>query len=181
MAEVAKTVASLDALPSTSFAPEGSETFAARLSRIGPLIGLSRLGCMLTVVPPGKRAFPYHNHHGAEELFVILEGRGTYRIGAERIEVAAGDVCGAPAGDRATAHQLINTGAEPLKYLAISTQADPEVVEYPDSGKYAAIAVGAGRSFFEAHVRAIGRAEDGLDYWDGEEPARTGPGDDAPA
>lgn len=31
--------------------------------------------------------------------------------------------------------QVANTGSAPLRYLAVSTLIDPEVCEYPDSGK----------------------------------------------
>ena len=38
-------------------------------------------------------------------------------------------------GGPESAHQLINSGAEDLVYLAISTNAIPDVCGYPDSGK----------------------------------------------
>src|SRR5438270_10817019 len=52
------------------------DRFLARLGRIGAAIGLTGLGCTLHVVPPGKRAFPFHAHHVADELFFILSGEG---------------------------------------------------------------------------------------------------------
>ena len=42
-------------------------------------------------------------------------------------------------------HQIVNTSDAPLKYLSISTQERPEIVEYPDSGKYLAM-TGAART-----------------------------------
>ena len=151
-------------------APEqGSERFGAEVAPVGRQIGLRGLGCMYVTVEPGKRAFPFHNHLGNDEMFVILEGEGTYRFGAQEHPVRAGDVCGAPRGGPETAHQLINTGTQTLKYLGISTMKDPEVVEYPDSGKYSAIAVKPGKDFFSAHLKVIGRAGETLDYWDGED------------
>ena len=119
-------------------------------------------------VAPGKRAFPFHNHLGNDELFVILEGNGTYRFGAEDFAVKAGDVCAAPRGGPDTAHQLINTGKGDLCYLALSTKHDPDVVEYPDSGKFAAMAIAPGANFMQAHLRFVGRVEDSGDYWEGE-------------
>ena len=47
-------------------------SFQARVGRVGPMLGLSGLGCTLTVVPPGKRAYPFHRHHVFSELFYIL-------------------------------------------------------------------------------------------------------------
>jgi hypothetical protein len=39
------------------------DAFVARIARAGPLIGSSGLGCTLTVLPSGKRAYPFHRHH----------------------------------------------------------------------------------------------------------------------
>lgn len=151
-------------------APEaGSDNFGCEVTPIGQQIGLRGLGMMLTQVEPGKRAFPFHNHLGNDEAFVILEGEGTYRLGEGEFPVTAGDVCGAPRGGPETAHQLINTGDSTLKYIGISTMRDPEVVEYPDSKKFSAIAVKPGKDFMSAHLKFVGRVEDGKDYWDGEE------------
>ena len=150
--------------------PEGgSARFGAEVSPVGAALGLTGLGMMVTTVQPGMRAFPFHNHLGNDEAFVILEGEGTYRFGEAEHAVRAGSICGAPKGGPETAHQLVNTGSGPLRYIGISTRRDPDVVEYPDSGKYAAIAIAPGASFMEAHLKVVGRAEQGLDYWDGEE------------
>ena len=149
--------------------PGGSETFGAEIRDIDGPLGLTRLGAMHVTVEPGKRAFPFHNHLGNDEMFVILSGTGTYRFGAGEHAVKAGDVCGAPCGGPDRAHQLINTGSEPLVYIGISTRLDPEVVEYPDSGKFAAMAIAPGTDFMHAHLRFLGRVETTLDYWDGED------------
>ncbi len=157
-------------VPGAAFGPPGgSARFGAEIRSLAPGLGLDRLGAMHVTVQPGRRAFPFHNHLANDELFVILEGSGTFRIGRSETPVEAGDVCGAPAGGPDTAHQLINTGDVPLVYLGVSTRADPDVVEYPDSGKFAAMAVAPAKSFAEAHLRFVGRAADALDYWDGEE------------
>ena len=150
--------------------PEGgSQRFGARISPIGRRIGLTGLGCMHVEVAPGMRAFPFHNHLGNDEMFVILEGEGTYRLGDAEHPVRAGDVCAAPRGGADTAHQLINTGDGPLRYLGISTCTDPDVVEYPDSGKFAAMAIWPGADFRHAHLRFIGRTDESRDYWEGED------------
>ena len=44
---------------------------------------LTALHYNLTAVPPGKRAFPFHNHRVNEEMFFILEGTGEVRIGCD--------------------------------------------------------------------------------------------------
>ena len=142
--------------------------FAATVAQIGRAIGAGGLGAMFVTVAPGKRAFPFHNHLGNDEMFVILEGTGTYRFGEAEYPVRPGDVCAAPRGGPDCAHQLINTGDSTLKYLGISTMNDPDIVEYPDSGKYAAMAIAPGPDFFDAHLKVVGRREGSLDYWEGE-------------
>jgi len=121
------------------------------------------LGMSIDIVAPGMRGCPYHLHHAQEEAFVILEGRGSLRVAGEMLEVRAGDVAFLPAGPDYP-HQIVNTSDAPLKYLSISTQTRPEIVEYPDSGKFLASAGGSGPSRFAR----IGRLDQDFDYWEGE-------------
>ncbi|MBO9575802.1 MAG: cupin domain-containing protein [Sphingobium sp.] len=143
----------------------GGGDFAGQWGRIGPLLGLTDLGCALQLVPPGKKAFPHHVHHCVDELMLILEGSGEYRWGEERFPVKPGDLVGAPKASRA--HQLINTGDTDLKYLAFSSNAAADVVEYPDSGKVAYRAGMTGGDRTTGSIRAVGRMTP-TDYWDGE-------------
>ncbi|MCF3639511.1 cupin domain-containing protein [Rhizobium sp. TRM95111] len=140
--------------------------YESRDASFGATLGLVGLGVSYGEVPPGKSGCPFHNHHVEDELFVILEGSGTYRFGDDRYDLAAGDVLGAPAGGPETAHQIVNTGTTPLRYLSISTMAATEICEYPDSGKFLAKTRSAtgGRPAF----RHIGRPAASVDYWDGE-------------
>ncbi|MCW5695437.1 MAG: cupin domain-containing protein [Bauldia sp.] len=131
----------------------------------GAMLGLRNLGASYNVVPPGKSSCPFHVHHVEDEMFVILEGEADYRFGDATYKVKAGDVLGAPAGDASFAHQLINTGTGPLRYLGISTNSPVEVVEYPDSGKFL---VTSRRPGDKGRLRFIGRAETTRDYWEGE-------------
>jgi uncharacterized cupin superfamily protein len=144
--------------------------FVAELCRIGPMIGASKLGCQLHVVPAGKKAFPRHAHHVNEEMFFVLSGEGAYRLGEETYPIRAGDVMSAPSGDASTAHQIVNTGAGELRYLAFSTRLDPEVVEYPDSNKFAVASLASpDKGLLAAKLLFIGRRETSLGYFDGEE------------
>jgi uncharacterized cupin superfamily protein len=144
------------------------EKYAARTARIGPLIGLTGLGCMAMIVAPGKRAFPFHVHHANHELFIVLEGTGQYRYGGKTYPIKAGDVLAAPAGGPEFAHQIVNTGAVDLRYLGISTMTQPEVVEYPDSGKFAVSSLMDDGAPSSARLRFVGRKETSIDYWEGE-------------
>lgn len=140
--------------------------FESRDTSFGTLLGLKDLGIGYGEVPPGKSGCPFHNHHVEEELFIIIEGTGTYRFGEARYDVGPGDVLGAPAGGPETAHHLINTGSVPLKYLSISTMAATEICEYPDSGKF--LAKTRPEAGGPARFRFIGRTESAVDYWEGE-------------
>jgi len=118
-----------------------------------------KLGCGVDTVAPGQQSCPYHFHHVQEEMFIVLEGEGTLRVADELLPIKAGDVIFIPAGPEYP-HHILNSSAQELKYLSISTQERPEICEYPDSGKIGA-STGRGKSFLQ-------RRENGLDYWDGE-------------
>ena len=127
-------------------------------ARLATGTAAKQLGLSVDVLAPGKRGCPYHLHHAQEEMFVILEGVGTLRVAGEMLAVGAGDVVFIPAGPE-DPHQFINTSGAPLKYLSVSTRQQPEICEYPDSGKFLAHAPG---------FDAIQRRDATLDYWDGE-------------
>ncbi|SNY93772.1 Uncharacterized conserved protein, cupin superfamily [Cohaesibacter sp. ES.047] len=137
-------------------------------ARLGSLVGLEKIGCSIVVLEPGKKAVPFHVHSSNEEAFFILEGEGSYRFGDQTHAVKAGDLLAAPVGGAENAHQIINTGSLPMKYLALSTLLQPEVVEYPDSGKFVVIARSEDGSLHKAEFKHIGRLSDAYDYWDGE-------------
>jgi uncharacterized cupin superfamily protein len=142
------------------------KNFAVKWGRLGPLLGLEGLGCALHVVPPGKRAFPFHRHHVMDELFFIVSGTGEYRFGEETYPLRAGDLVGAPAGGKA--HQIINSGAEDLRYLGISSMSSVDVVEYPDSKKVEMAAGVKNADFKTATYVGLGRLTP-ADYYDGED------------
>ncbi len=144
------------------------EAFKARIGSFGGQIGSDGIGVMLHVVEPGQKAFPFHVHHQIHELFVILDGEGTYRFGNERFPIRTGDVCAAPTGGADRAHQIVNTGSHTLKYLGISTITGTEVVEYPDSKKFAVLSRLDWSNPAAGGIRYVGRVENSLDYFEGE-------------
>jgi uncharacterized cupin superfamily protein len=143
-----------------------AKKFAVKWARVGPLLGLESLGCAVHVVPPGKRAFPFHRHHVMDELFFIVSGSGEYRFGDETFPLRAGDLVSAPAGGKA--HQIINTGSQELRYLGISSMSSVDVVEYPDSKKVAMAAGVKNADFKTATYVGMGRLTP-ADYYDGED------------
>lgn len=154
-----------------AFAATGAAAgrYDARMGFISQRIGAKQLGYNLTAVPPGKRAFPFHNHHVNEEMFFVIEGEGEVRIGEAVYPIRQGDVIACPAGGKETAHQIINTGKDELRYLAVSTNLSPDIAEYPDSGKFGVLAeYPAGPDGQPRSFRYIGREDLGIDYWEGE-------------
>jgi len=149
--------------------PAGAvERFSSCAGQVSTRIGARMLGYNITAVPPGKRAFPLHNHHANEEMFFILQGAGELRVGEERYSIRQGDFIASPPGGPETAHQIINTGSEELRYLAVSTLIVPETLEYPDSKKIAMISRQMQPDGQMRVVRHVGRADGGVDYWEGE-------------
>jgi uncharacterized cupin superfamily protein len=136
------------------------DTVCARLARG---TAARKLGASVDTLAPGMRSCPYHFHHAQEEMFIVIEGSGRLRVAGELIPLRAGDVAFIPAGPEYP-HQIINTSSAPLKYLSISTRDSPEIVEYPDSDKYLAMASLADGGHFDA----IQRTRNSVDYWDGE-------------
>jgi uncharacterized cupin superfamily protein len=135
-------------------------------ARLGTGTAATKLGISVDTVAPGMRSCPYHFHYAQEEAFVVLDGEGSLRVAGEMLAIKAGDVVFIPPGPEYP-HQIINTSDAPLRYLSISTKDSPEVVEYPDSGKYLAMAVGT----LDGQRQVFGRMhreKDDLDYWDGE-------------
>jgi len=125
------------------------------------------LGMSLYELLPGQTQCPYHFHHGADELILVLRGRPTLRTSDGERELEPGDVVHFPKGS-AGAHQVVNRTGEPGRYVVASTNVAPELVEYPDSGKIAVFA--RGESQRSGPLWTVHRLDDAVDYFDGEEP-----------
>jgi uncharacterized cupin superfamily protein len=136
------------------------DSVGARLARGTAAL---KLGASIDLIAPGMRACPYHFHHAQEEMFIILDGQGSLRVAGEMLPLRAGDIVFIPPGAEYP-HQIINTSAAALKVLSVSTRETPEIVEYPDSGKYLASVIVDDQRV----VDSLQRRENGLDYWDGE-------------
>lgn len=144
------------------------DRYGADVADIGRKIGARKLGYNLTVIDPGKAAYPAHNHRINEEMFLVLEGSGELRLGAKRHPVRAGDVIACPPGGPDTAHQLMNTGAAPFRVLSISTFESVDVIDYPDSGKTGFGVIGQGPDGKPEIKRGMMRNDQQANYWDGE-------------
>ena len=153
------------------FAPTGgsSERYGSSMGMVGNVLGSRKLGYNITAVPPGKRAFPPHNHQINEEMFFVLEGTGEVRIGETVYPIRAGDIVACLAGGKEMAHVVTNTGDVELKYLAISTKISPEICEYPETGKYTVYSEKpAGADGKPDRIGAAGQEGADVSYWEGE-------------
>lgn len=150
--------------------PRDRPGFRASRARLGYQLGAERLGVSLWEIPSGEAAYPYHYHLVEEELVVVLAGTPSLRTPDGWRELSEGEVVSFPRGE-AGAHQLVNRSSLPVRFLAVSTNGDPDIVLYPDSGKLGAcerLPRGGG-------LRAFFRLEDVVDYYEGED----APGSDA--
>ena len=99
-----------------------------------------KLGATLYELQPGTTGGLYHFHHGAEELLIVLRGRPTLRTPEGERELEEGDVVAFKVGPEG-AHQVLNRGSEPVRYVMVSDRTSPEAVEYPDSRQLSVMAL----------------------------------------
>jgi uncharacterized cupin superfamily protein len=141
--------------------------FTWRRARLGRQAGSERLGASMFELPPGASTFPLHIHHANEELIIVLEGRLTLRTLHSERRLEPGEVLACPAGRRG-AHRLDNREQETARVLILSTMLAPELNEYPDTGKFWARSYPPGAQAGEDDVELIARADEQLDYLEGE-------------
>jgi len=127
---------------------------------VGARIEAELIGGSAYEVEPGDRLCPYHSHHANEEWLLVLRGCPTLRTPEGERELAEGDVVCFRRG-KDGAHQVRNATSAPIRVLMLSTLIQPEIVEYPDSGK-----VGARSA--DGEPLFLSRPGPRLDYWDGE-------------
>ncbi|CAM4088120.1 cupin domain-containing protein [Corallococcus sp. ZKHCc1 1396] len=143
---------------------------ALKRKQLGAAAQGRKLGCSLVELPPGRRSWPAHYHLANEEAVYVLAGTGSLRIGPDVVPLRAGDYVALPPGAEC-AHQLLNDGAEPLRYLCFSTMEEPDVLVYPDSKKVGVMAGAApGGDKAARTLLAYLPLAASVDYWDGEEP-----------
>jgi uncharacterized cupin superfamily protein len=134
--------------------------FECRRARLGRQVGSEKLGLSLWELPPGQAAYPYHFHLAEEEIVIVLEGRPSLRDGDGWRELEEGEVVSFAVGEEG-AHQIVNRGDQPIRFLAISNQ-QPDIVVRPDSDSLSVRPEDGGLS---RHFRC----EDAIGYFDAEE------------
>lgn len=108
---------------------------------------------------PGATGYPPHCHSAVEELFVVLDGEGTFQLMTHGLEttdhpVRRGSVIARPAGT-GVAHSF-RAGDAGLSYLAFGPLDPNDIAYFPRSKKV-----------FLRGIGVIGRIEP-LGFWDGE-------------
>lgn len=124
---------------------------------LSELAGSKQLDFNFRSLDPGKYSYPYHFHHEAEEIFVILSGEATLRTPGGFKPVKAGDVIFFETGPEG-AHQLYNHSASPCIFIDLRSNPSLDLVEMPDSGKINILPM---RERYER--------ESAVDYFKGEE------------
>lgn len=145
--------------------PREHSGFRCSRARLSRQAGSDRLGLSLWDLPPGEAAYPYHYHLAEEELVVVLKGQPSLRTPDGWRELQEGEVVPFLRGERG-AHQIVNRTQSAVRFLAFSTNGEPDIVIRPDSGTINAcerLPDGGG-------LRAIFRMQDAIDYYDGEVP-----------
>lgn len=84
----------------------------------GEMDGIVSMG--RTTLEPGS-TIGEHVHPNTEDLYLILEGRGTGILNGERFPVETGDLFLVKAGG---SHGLINDSDRPLTFLGVLTRQD---------------------------------------------------------
>lgn len=108
--------------------------------------GLQDIYATREILGPGQVYNRFHSHAEVEELYIVLEGKGTIRVNERVLPIAAGQCFGKPRGyDCAT--QIVNTGSEPMLILDVGTNLDRTKVDlfhYPDHGELMLRVAGGG-------------------------------------
>jgi uncharacterized cupin superfamily protein len=105
----------------------------AEVRALGHCAGAVRSGLNHVTLPAGGSGAPAHCHALEEELFVVLDGDGTLRLGADEHPLRGGDVIARPPST-GVPHSL-RAGGGGLTYLAYGTRVAGDSVYYPELGK----------------------------------------------
>jgi len=122
--------------------PDWGGAGARRLVRAG-----RGLGGSIWEFQPGQPEYVYHFHHGSDELLVVLKGEPTLRTNAGTRTLKEGEVVPLPRGAEG-ARAVSNATDSVVRILMLSSNADPDVAEYPETGKIGLITDGETWEFY---------------------------------
>ena len=122
--------------------PDWGGAGARRLARYG-----RGLGASIWEFQPGEPEYVFHFHHGSDELLVVLRGAPKLRTARGERMLSEGEVVSLPRGPEG-ARAISNPGDAVVRVLMVSSNADPDVAEYPETGKIGVITDGETWGFF---------------------------------
>jgi uncharacterized cupin superfamily protein len=128
----------------------------AESRRLADPAGSVTTGLNHDFLEPGMMPCPPHCHSAEDELFVVLAGSGTCRLGEDEHPVRPGSVVARPAGT-GVAHGFW-AGPDGMELLSYGTRVPHDNCWYPRSGKL--LIGGLGGAMFRVEK---------VDYWDGED------------
>jgi mannose-6-phosphate isomerase-like protein (cupin superfamily) len=111
----------------------GSEGMPGHGGRRVPLIASDDFRVILLEMAPGDEPHRPHRHPRADEVLIVMEGRGCFTIGDEDHVAGPGSVVYAPRGVR---HRIQTPGPEKLVWLSVvvpNEDAPDESVEEDDA------------------------------------------------
>ena len=92
----------------------------------------------------------------------------TLRHAGEEYPIRTGDfICSPPDPDQP--HQIVNSSAAPITYIALGTASRPDIFLYPDSDKYGAWDGDMNGDRKDSRFIVFARKGDAVDYFEGEE------------
>lgn len=93
----------------------GKQEFSSeKMKKVG-LFDTANLFCDLYCLRPGQSQKP-HTHQGADKIYFVLQGRGTFLVGEETRVLEAGEIVLAPSG---AIHGVTNKSQGPLNLLVV--------------------------------------------------------------
>jgi uncharacterized cupin superfamily protein len=122
--------------------PDWGGAGARRLVRVGHGFGGS-----IWEFQPGQPEYVFHFHHGSDEMLVVLRGEPTLRMSNGERRLREGDVVPLPRGPEG-GRAISNPTDSVVRVLMFSSNADPDVAEYPETGKIGVITDGRTWEFF---------------------------------
>jgi uncharacterized cupin superfamily protein len=105
----------------------------SRLRALGRAAGAVKAGLNHVTLPADTDGPPPHVHSLEEELFFVLLGSGTLRLGADEHPLTVGDIVARPPAT-GVAHS-VRAGRDGLTYLVYGTREPGDSVYYPTRGQ----------------------------------------------
>ena len=141
--------------------------FTWKRLRLGQRLGAEKLGASVFALPPGQHSFPYHLHHANEELLIVLEGSVSVRCKDGERALERGESALFPIGDDG-AHQIVNRSDQPARIIVLSTMIEPDITEFPDTGKVGLFVGAPPGGSAPRTLQAFLRRDAEVDYFEGE-------------